>query len=71
MVDSNQIKRRLNEEIKHCGLSNAEIAKRVGISATMLTQYKTTNKMPTLENFANICKVIDSDANYILGLVDY
>ena len=62
------IKRRLSEEIKNSGLSTIEIAKRVGVSPEMITQYKTTKKLPKLDTFAQLCEVLNADANYILGL---
>ena len=64
------IKERLSEEIKNCPLSKIEIAKKVGVSPEMITQYCTTKKMPKLDTFAKLCKELDLDANYILGLTD-
>ena len=64
------IKERLCEELKNCGLTTIEIAKKVGVSPEMITQYKTTKKLPKLDTFAKICKAVDLDANYILGLND-
>lgn len=67
----NIIKQRLIDEIKNSGKPLKEIAAEVGITATMLTQYKTTEKLPSLETFAKICKAIDVSADYILGLSDF
>ncbi len=67
-MDKESIKERLNEELKTCGLSTIEIARRVGVSPEMVTQYKTTSKLPKLDTFAKLCKELDLDANYILGL---
>lgn len=64
------IKKRLGEELKNSGLTTTEIARRVGVSPEMITQYRTTNKLPKLDTFARLCKELDLDANYILGLVD-
>ncbi len=64
------IKKRLSEEIKNSGLSTAEIARRVGISPEMVTQYCTTKKLPKLDTFAKLCRELDLDGNYILGLID-
>ena len=64
------IKKRLVEELKNSGLTKAEIARRVGVSPEMVTQYRTTNKLPKLDTFARLCKELDLDANYILGLTD-
>lgn len=62
------IKKRLKEEIKRSGLSTVEIAKSVGVSPEMITQYCTTEKLPRLDTFAKICKVLDVSSDYILGL---
>ena len=64
------IKERLRQELKACNLTTIEIAKRVGISPEMVTQYSTTRKLPRLDTFAKICKELDLSANYILGLED-
>ena len=44
----NLIKKRLSEEIKNSGLTTIEIAKKVGVSPEMITQYQTTKKMHCL-----------------------
>ena len=64
------IKKRLNEEIKNSGLTTIEISKKVGVSPEMITQYCTTKKLPKLDTFARLCKELDLDANYILGIND-
>ena len=64
------IKQRLSQEIKASNLTTIEIAKRVGISPEMVTQYSTTKKLPKLDTFARICRELDLSANYILGLED-
>ena len=61
------IKKRLSEEIKNSSLTTIEIAKRIGVSPEMVTQYKTTKKLPRLDTFARLCRELDLDANYILG----
>lgn len=65
-----KIKYRIKEEIKNSGLTTVEIAKRVGISPEMVTQYVTTKKLPKLDTFARLCKELDVSADYILGLSD-
>ena len=68
IMEHELIKKRLEEELKNCGLTTIEVAKRVGVSPEMITQYRTTKKLPKLDTFAKICKELDLDANYILGL---
>lgn len=64
------IKKRLREELKASGLTTVEIAKRVGVSPEMITQYTTTKKLPKLDTFARLCKELELSADYILGLKD-
>lgn len=63
------IKERLAEEIANSGLTTVEIAKRVGVSPEMITQYRTTKKLPKLDTFARLCHELDLDSNYVLGLI--
>ena len=67
-MKENIIKERLSEELKNSGLTTIEVAKRIGVSPEMITQYKTTKKLPKLDTFAKLCKELDLDANYILGI---
>ena len=64
------VKERLIEELQSCKLNREEIAKKVGVSSAMITQYCTTKKLPKLDTFAKLCKELDLDANYILGITD-
>lgn len=64
------IKERLRQELKASNLTTIEIAKKVGVTSEMITQYSTTKKLPRLDTFAKICKELDLSANYILGLKD-
>ncbi len=66
----NLIKERLKEELEYCPLSRVEIAKKIGVSPEMITQYITTKKLPRLDTFAKLCKELDLSAEYILGIKD-
>ena len=62
------IKERLSEEIIRSGMTTVEIAEKIGVSPEMITQYKTTKKLPKLDTFAKLCKALDVSADDILGL---
>ena len=62
------IKARLREEIKRSGMTTVELARRVGVSSEMITQYCTTKKLPRLDTFARLCQVLDVSEDYILGI---
>ena len=69
-MENEIIKQRLSEELKNSGLTTVEIARRIGVSPEMITQYRTTKKLPKLDTFAKLCKELDLDSNYILGVID-
>lgn len=65
------IKTRLINEINSSKLSKVEIAKKIGVSPEIITQYCTTKKLPRLDTFAALCKVLEVSSDYILGLSDF
>lgn len=66
MITLKQIQERLAEAITQSGLTQNEIAKRLGIKQSQISCYIHGKKMPALDTLANLCKVLDVDANYIL-----
>ncbi|MCL2861586.1 MAG: helix-turn-helix domain-containing protein [Firmicutes bacterium] len=67
-IKQEQIRKRLIEAIKFSGMTNTAIAKQVGISVSMLTDYKNKNKLPSLITFTRLCEILDISADEILGL---
>ena len=67
-MEADIIKKRLSEELRNSGLSTVQISQKIGVTPEMITQYKTTKKLPKLDTFARLCRELDLDANYILGL---
>ena len=51
-------------------MTTVELARRVGVSPEMITQYCTTKKLPRLDTFARLCRALDVSADYMLGLSD-
>ncbi len=47
-MEQKLIKKRFVEELNSCGLKTIEIARRINVSPEMISQYKTTKKMPKL-----------------------
>lgn len=68
MVTLNEIQTRLREEIKASGLTQTEIAKRLGVNQSTVNKYMRIDKFPSLETFANLCIVLDVSADEILGI---
>lgn len=67
MITLDQIRERLQKAIKNSGLTQTEIAKRLNIYQTAVSQYLSGRSMPALDTFANLCVVLDIDPAEILG----
>ncbi len=68
MITHEQIQKRLAEAIRQSGMSQTAIAKALNIKQPTVGQYLSGRAMPTLETFANLCKLLDIDSNDILGI---
>ncbi len=70
MITLSDIQKRLAEAIKQSGMSQTAIAKALNLSPSSIAHYVRGAKLPALDTLANLCKVLDADANYILCLED-
>ncbi len=68
MITLQEIQKRLAETIKHSGLSQSKIAEMLNINQSNISHYVKGDKFPALDTLANLCKILDADANYILCL---
>ena len=66
MITLDQIQEKLIEAIRRSGWTQSEIARRLGVSHTQVSRYVHGHKMPALDTFANLCKILDLDAIEIL-----
>ncbi len=66
MITIEQIQQRLANEITSSKISQAEIARRLGVRHQQVSCYVLGKKMPALDTLANLCKILDVDTNYIL-----
>lgn len=68
MIALDAIQQKIAEAIKESGLTQSEIARQLGISHVQISRYVHGKKTPSLETFANLCKILDLDANEVLCL---
>ena len=68
MINNETILSRIAEAIIQSGMSQTQIAREIGVCQQAVSSYVKCKKMPALDTFANLCKVIDADPGYILGL---
>ncbi len=66
MVTLTQIQKRLAEVISQSKMSQREIALKLGVKQQQISCYIHGKKMPALDTLANLCKILDVDANFIL-----
>ena len=68
MITTEMIRERLIKSIRQSGYTQTELAKRLGIKQSQISCYVHGKKLPALDTLANLCKILDADANYILCL---
>ena len=66
MITLEQIQNRLAEIIKRSGLTQTELANKLNVNQSNISHYLKGDKLPALDTLANLCKILDADANYIL-----
>lgn len=71
MVTLKIIRVRLIEAIKASGLTQTELARRLGIGQQTISEYLHGKSMPALDTFANLCIILDVDPAYILCVEDF
>ena len=69
-VTLEKIRQRLIESIRLSHMSQKEIAEKLHISQQTVSCYMHGKKMPALDTLANLCAILDVDADYILCLKD-
>ncbi len=66
MITLEQVQQNISKAITESCMTQQEIANKIGVKHNQITYYKQGKKMPALDTFANLCKVLDVDANEIL-----
>lgn len=68
MINIKTIQNNLREAVKYSGMTQKEIANKLGINPSTMSKYLRLDKFPSLETFANLCLVLDVSADEILGI---
>ena len=66
MITLTDIRKQLIDAIKQSGISQTELAKKLNIRQQTVSQYLSGRAMPALDTFANLCEMLDLDANELL-----
>ncbi len=68
MITLETIQKNIIEAIRQCGMTQTAIAKELHISQSTIAHYVRGDILPALDTLANLCAVLDLDANEILGI---
>lgn len=66
--DLEMFKERYNQLVNESGLSVRALAKAIGVSPAMITQWKTTNKLPNLNSVVLLSRYFNVSVDWILGI---
>lgn len=62
--------KRLKELRKEKGLTQVAISKMLGLSQQSYLRYELNKGEPSLETLSLLCKILDTDSDYLIGLKD-
>lgn len=62
--------KRMRKLIRESNLSMPEIARRVGVSTTLIQRFNTGSSHPSAKTIRGLCECFDVSADYLLGLTD-
>lgn len=71
MVTLDKIRAKIVAAIRNSGKSQTAIAKELGIYQSAVQQYLSGRAMPALDTLANLCELLDLDANDVLCIHEY
>ncbi|MDE5756181.1 MAG: helix-turn-helix domain-containing protein [Clostridia bacterium] len=71
MIEIDKIRENIQDAIKKSGMTQTELAKRVGVIQQTIACYLSGKALPALDTFAKLCAVLDLDANEILCVGEY
>lgn len=66
MTTIQEIQNAIIEALKQRGLTQAELAQKIGVTQSMISHYASGRKLPALDTLSRLCTVLDLDANEIL-----
>lgn len=66
MVTTVDISKKLAEAIEQSGMTQTELANKIGVRQQQISSYLTGKNLPALDTLSKICSVLDLDANEIL-----
>ena len=66
MTTTKQISEKLAEAIQQGGMTQTELAQKIGVRQQQISSYLKGHTLPSLDTLSRLCSVLDLDANEIL-----
>lgn len=66
----NKFSSKLKQCLKENNITQVDLAKMIGMSQSVVNNYCTGKREPTLDTLVIICKALNESADYLLGLED-
>ena len=66
MITTVEISQKLAEAIRQSGLTQREIAEKIGVKQQQISCYISGKTLPALDTLSRLCTALDLDANEIL-----
>lgn len=66
MITASDISKKLAESIRQSGMTQTEIAQKIGVRQQQISSYINGKTLPALDTLSRLCTVLDLDANEIL-----
>ena len=66
----NKFKDRLNKVLKENKMSQVELSKKIGMSKTIVNNYCSGKREPSLDALILICNALQESADYLLGIIN-
>ena len=60
------IKKRLSNELKNCGMTQNQLAKKINTTQSCIAHYIRGDIVPSIDTLAEICYILEIDANEML-----
>lgn len=70
-MELKSISKRIATEIRNSDQTQVEIARKINVHPSAITQYLNGRSQPALDTLAKLCIVLDVSADYILGIEEY